>query len=47
MAICYDFPDTQSRSIDGMTPLMLAALHAEDHIAAALLDEGSTPLRAR
>ncbi|SIT43637.1 Ankyrin [Paraburkholderia ribeironis] len=37
----HDFPDTQSRSIHGMTPLMLAALHGEDHIVAALLDEGA------
>ncbi|MEM5440246.1 ankyrin repeat domain-containing protein [Paraburkholderia diazotrophica] len=37
----HDFPDIHSRSIEGMTPLMVAALHGEDSIVAALLDEGA------
>ncbi|WP_175126390.1 ankyrin repeat domain-containing protein, partial [Paraburkholderia phenoliruptrix] len=37
----HDFPDIHSRSIEGMTPLMAAALHGEDSIVAALLDEGA------
>ncbi|MGF6293168.1 ankyrin repeat domain-containing protein [Paraburkholderia youngii] len=37
----HDFPDTQSRRIDGITPLMLAALHGEDYIVAALLESGA------
>ncbi|WP_454766044.1 ankyrin repeat domain-containing protein [Cupriavidus campinensis] len=36
----HDFPDPHSRGIDGITPLMLAALHGEDHLVAALLDAG-------
>ncbi|RZF23871.1 ankyrin repeat domain-containing protein [Paraburkholderia sp. UYCP14C] len=36
----HDFPDTQSRGIDGITPLMLAALHGEDHIVASVLESG-------
>ncbi|ADG20725.1 Ankyrin (plasmid) [Paraburkholderia atlantica] len=37
----HDFPDTQSRSIDGITPLMLAALHGEDYIVGALFESGA------
>ncbi|MEM5440581.1 ankyrin repeat domain-containing protein, partial [Paraburkholderia diazotrophica] len=37
----HDFPDIHSRSIEGMTPLMVAALHGEDSIVVALLDEGA------
>lgn len=36
----HDFPDLHSRGLDGVTPLMLAALHGEDQMVAALLDAG-------
>lgn len=36
-----DFPDMHSRGIDGITPLMLASLHGEDRMVAALLTEGA------
>ncbi|MCX5545671.1 ankyrin repeat domain-containing protein [Paraburkholderia sp. CNPSo 3076] len=41
----HDFPDAHSCSVDGITPLMLAAMHGEYRIVAALLDEGA-PVRA-
>lgn len=37
----HDFPAVQSRGEEGMTPLMLAALHGEDGVVAALLAEGA------
>lgn len=37
----HDFPDVHSRSIDGVTPLMLASLHCEDRVVATLLDAGA------
>ncbi|MEM5332033.1 ankyrin repeat domain-containing protein [Paraburkholderia sp. JHI2823] len=37
----HEFPDAHSCSVDGITPLMLAAMHGEDRIVAALLDEGA------
>lgn len=37
----HDFPDPHSRGIDGVTPLMLAALHGEDGMVRALLAGGA------
>jgi len=37
----HDFPDLHSRGIDGITPLMLAALHGEDGMVHALLACGA------
>ncbi|WP_017773466.1 ankyrin repeat domain-containing protein [Paraburkholderia kururiensis] len=36
----HDFPDFHSRSYEGVTPLMLASLHGEDNVVAALLEAG-------
>lgn len=37
----HDFPDLHSRGIGGVTPLMLASLHGEDGVVAALLNAGA------
>jgi hypothetical protein len=37
----HDFPDPYSRGVDGLTPLMLAALQGEDSVVNALLADGA------